>query len=115
PAAALTKAYVTLTDLAPLLTTAGAGKTAGVLFDKEHPTTHVHFGDLVLNVSTDYTFEWASTARHDPVWPRGGGLIVQIAPDEFIVAGNGIIVTFAAAAGVHVAVARVHECRSGAR
>jgi beta-galactosidase GanA len=111
-AAALTKAYVTLTDLAPVLAAAGAGKTAGVLFEKEHPTTHVHFGDLVLNVAHDYTFEWASPARHDPVWPRSGGLIVQIAPDEFIVAGNGIIVTFAAdpsAAGVNVGIERVDE------
>ena len=36
-AAALTKSYALLTELAPLLAAAGAGKTAGVLFDKEQP------------------------------------------------------------------------------
>jgi hypothetical protein len=50
-----------------VLTAAGAGKTAGVLFENEHPTAPLRFGDLVLNVSHDYTFEWASPARHDPV------------------------------------------------
>jgi hypothetical protein len=108
PAAALTSAYVALTELAPVLAAAGAGKTAGVLFEKERPTETLRFGDLALNVSHDYTFEWASPARHDAVWPRGGGLIVQIAPDEFIVTGNGIIVTFAAA---NVGIERVDEGR----
>ena len=94
-----------------MLAAAGAGKTAGVLFEKEHPTATLRFGDLALGVSHDYTFEWASPARHDAVWPRGGGLIVQIAPDEFIVTGNGIIVTFAGAAGVNVGIERVDEGR----
>jgi beta-galactosidase GanA len=110
-AAALTKAYAALTELGPVLAAAGAGKTAGVLFEKEHPTATLRFGDLALGVSHDYTFEWASPARHDAVWPRGGGLIVQIAPDEFIVTGNGIIVTFAGAAGVTVGIERIDEGR----
>jgi beta-galactosidase GanA len=96
-AAALTKSYALLTELAPIITAAGPNKTAGVLFDKERPTATLRFGDLVLTVVHDYTFEWASPARKDPTWPRSGGLIIEIAPAEFIVAGNGIIVTFAAA------------------
>jgi hypothetical protein len=94
-AAALTKSYVTLADLAPLINASGPGKMAGVLFDKDRASTTLHFGDLELTAVHDYTFEWASPARHDPTWPRSGGLIIEIAPGEFIVAGNGIIVTFA--------------------
>src|SRR4029079_9540329 len=93
---ALARAYATLAVLAPMIAAAGAGKTAGVLFDKEHPKTTLRFGDLELTAVHDYTFEWASPARLDPTWPRGGGIIVQIAPDEFVIAGNGVIVTFAA-------------------
>jgi beta-galactosidase GanA len=96
-AAALTTSYATLTELAPLIAAAGPKKMAGVLFDKEHPTVTLRFGELVLTAGHDYTFEWASPARHDPVWPRSGGIIIEIAPGEFMVAGNGIIVTFAAA------------------
>src|SRR5262249_11604881 len=87
-AAALTKSYAALADFAPLIVAAGPGKTAGVLFDKEHPTATLRFGDLVLTASHDYTFEWASPARHDPTWPRAGGIVVEIAPGEFVVAGN---------------------------
>ena len=37
--------------------------------------------------------------RNDAVWPRGGGLVIALADDEFLVAGDGIIVTFATASG----------------
>jgi len=37
------------------------------------------------------------SARLDPLWPRAGGPVVQIAPGEFIIAGNSIMVTFASA------------------
>jgi beta-galactosidase GanA len=111
-AAALTKSYVALTDMGPMLAAAGADKRAGVLLDNAQKTTLLPFGDLKLLVSHDYTFEWASPARLDPVWPRSGGLIVQIAPDELIVVGNGIIVTFAAEdRAVTVGLERVDEGR----
>jgi len=110
-AAALARSYATLADLAPLIASAGgAGKTAGVLFDKDHPKTTLRFGDLELTAVHDYTFEWASPARLDPTWPRAGGIAVQIAPDELIVAGNGVIITFAAAdPKVGVGIERVDE------
>jgi beta-galactosidase GanA len=111
-AAALTTSYATLTELAPLIAAAGAGKMFGVLFDKESPPAALRFGPLVLTVVHDYTFEWASPARHEPIWPRAGGLIVQIAPDEFVVAGNGIIVRFASEdATVTTGIERVDEGR----
>jgi len=94
-AAALARSYGALTDLAPLVAAAD-GKIAGVLFDKDNQKTPLRFGDLELTALHDYTFEWASPARHDATWPRAGGIVVQVAPDEFIVAGNGVIVTFAA-------------------
>jgi beta-galactosidase GanA len=96
-AAALAKAYGLLRDLAPVLAAAGSNKTVGVLVDKGDKTKTFRFGDIELAVEHDYTFPWASPARHDPTWPRAGGLIVEIAPGELIVAGNGIIVTFASA------------------
>ena len=101
-----------LTDLAPILAAAGPKKMAGVLFDKEHQTATLRLGDRVLTVVHDYTFEWASPARHDAIWPRAGGIVTEIAPGEFVVAGNGIIVTFAAAdAKIGTGIERVDEGR----
>jgi beta-galactosidase GanA len=94
-AAALTRSYALLADLAPLIAAAG-GKTAGVLIDKGEKTKTFRLGGVDLYVDHDYTFPWAAPARLDPTWPRAGGIIVEIAPGEFIVAGNGIIVTFGA-------------------
>jgi len=108
--AALSKSYALLNDLAPILASAGASKTSAAVLDKEHAKTLLHFDDLMVGVAHDYTFEWASRARLEPAWPRGGGLVVQIAPGEFIVAGNGIIATFSSAtAGVTVGLERVDE------
>jgi beta-galactosidase GanA len=92
--AALTRAYATLSSLAPLLAAAAPGRSAGVLLDKPAPKTDIALGAYKLTVSHDYTFAWASPARNDPTWPRAGGLVVALADDEFLVAGNGIIVTF---------------------
>jgi Domain of unknown function (DUF5597) len=46
-------------------------------------------------VRHDYTFGWAAPARLEPNWPRAGGIVVEIAPGELVIAGNGIIATFA--------------------
>jgi hypothetical protein len=94
---ALTRAYATLSSLAPLLAAAAPSRTAGVLLDKPVPKIDIPLGGFKLTVSHDYTFPWASSARNDPTWPRAGGLIVALADDEFLVTGNGIIVTFAPA------------------
>ena len=95
--AALTRSYTMLSGLAPVLAAAAPAARAGVLLEKPQPTTKLTIGGNELTVSHDYTFEWASPARHDPTWPRGGGLVMAVGPDEYVVAGNGIIVTFGAA------------------
>jgi len=93
-AAAVKGSYDVLAELAPLIA-GGSKRHVGVLLDKERPSQAFQFGDLRVTVNHDYTFEWASPARLDPVWPRAGGIIVETAPGELIVAGNGIIATFA--------------------
>jgi hypothetical protein len=97
PGAALTRAYQLIGGLAPLLSAAPPGRSAGVLLDKESPTTKLTMGGFTLTVAHDYTFPWSSPARTDAVWPRGGGLIIALGDDEYLVAGDGLIVTFAPA------------------
>jgi beta-galactosidase GanA len=109
-AAALAKSYAVLAELAAMIASGGASKTAGVLIDKGDKTRKFRFGDFELYTDHDYTFPWASPARNDPTWPRAGGIIVEIGPGEFIVAGNGIIITFGAA-DAQVGIERVDEGR----
>ena len=96
-ATALGHAYAMLSSLAPRLLAAPPGRTAGVLIDKPAPKTEIALGTFKLTVAHDYTFPWAAPARNDPTWPRAGGLVIALADDEFLIAGNGIIVTFAPA------------------
>jgi hypothetical protein len=97
PAGTLAHAYALIGSLDPLLLNAGPDRTAGVLVDKESAPVKVTLGGFTLTFVHDYTFPWASPAREKPVWPRAGALVMALGDDEYLVAGNGVIVTFAPA------------------
>ena len=54
-------------------------------------------GNYKLTVSHEYTLGWSPESKK-PGWPESGGLIIQTASDEFIIAGTGIVVTFSSTA-----------------
>ncbi|MBN2313344.1 MAG: DUF5597 domain-containing protein [Sedimentisphaerales bacterium] len=92
----LGRAYDILSQLAPIiLKHQGKGTMAGALLDKDHPTQQIKLGDYALKVSHDYTWSWSSGWGESGQWPRAGGLFISTGPDEYIIAGTGIIVTFA--------------------
>jgi beta-galactosidase GanA len=92
----LAKSYEVLSQLAPLiLENQGKGTMAGVLLDKDNHAQQIQLGGYTLNVSHDYTWVWSSGARESKQWPRVGGLMISVGPDEYVIAGTGIIVTFA--------------------
>jgi beta-galactosidase GanA len=97
-AAPLAEAYGLAAQIAPLVLADGA-RTAGVLLEKAAPTVELTLGAHRLTVGHDYTFPWSSPARNDSTWPRAGAAIVALGDDEYLVAGNGVIVTFGAAPG----------------
>ena len=41
-----------------------------------------------------FTLPWDLRATDGSKWPEGGGLIVKLAKNEYIIAGNGIVVVF---------------------
>jgi beta-galactosidase GanA len=87
----LGKAYDILNQLAPLITKP-AEQMDGVLIDK-NTATEIALGDYQFTFNHDFTLGWSPGAK-DEVWPQAGALIIQLARDEFIVAGTGIVVTF---------------------
>jgi beta-galactosidase GanA len=92
--APLGKAYDILSQLTPIIMeNQGKGTMAGVSLDKENRKQHVELGDYMLTVSHDYTWGW-SGGTDKSQWPRAGGIIISTGPDDYIISGTGIIVTF---------------------
>lgn len=94
--APLTKSYDLLKQLSPLiLQNQGKSVSAGVLLDKENPVQEIKLGNYILTVSHDYTWGWSGGDPKASSWPKAGGILTIQRPDEYLIAGTGLIVTFA--------------------
>ncbi|MGB2870205.1 MAG: DUF5597 domain-containing protein [Bacteroidota bacterium] len=89
----LSKAYDLLAQLAPIiLEKQGKNVMAGISAEKDRPETIVKFGEYQMTASFELLDRYAGPTTDTD--PRGGGIIIQLGPDEFILAGSGLIVTF---------------------
>ncbi len=90
----IVKSYTILKQLAPIiLEYQPKGKIDGVLLDSLNQKQDIVMGSYKLTVKHDHTLSWSPGAKK-PNWPETGGIIIQTASDEFIIAGTGIVVTF---------------------
>ncbi len=88
--------YGILAALAPLiLENQGRGTMAGVWLDETNKMQKVKLGGYTLNVAHDYTWPYSSGYHQTNDWPRMGGLIISTAPGDYLVAGCGLVITFA--------------------
>jgi beta-galactosidase GanA len=85
-----------------------AGVRPIVAFDGtvDEAPQQVRLGDYNLHVNFVDPF----TARQDQTIAAHGGLIIQLGPEEYLVAGRGLTVTFSAARGI----AGIESIREGA-
>lgn len=96
PTTPLVQSYRKLHELMPLLTRhQGKGNMHGLLFDQQDKERILVFDDLTLTCRHNFTLPWDSRATDGSIWPEGGGIILRLAKNEYIVAGNGIVVEFA--------------------
>ena len=88
--------YAKLREMMPLITK-WQGKDAmwGLLFDQNDKERVIEDGDNLLICRHNFTLPWDPRATDGSVWPEGGGIIIRLAEDEYVVAGNGIVVEFA--------------------
>jgi beta-galactosidase GanA len=88
------KCYELLAQLADQIS---AGKTNGridgVLLSKDADTTRLEMGAYKVTAAHDLRLGWSPKAK-DTLWPLTGGIIIGLSPDEFYVAGTGIVLTF---------------------
>lgn len=107
----ITQAYGILRQLSPLLLKAqgtahfthinssgicqwSGSHTWGLLFDREHPERIIHDGNVVITCKHYYTLPWDVRAANGTPWPESGGLILRLAPYDYLIAGNGIVAVF---------------------
>lgn len=90
----LGKIYDLVQQLTPTIeANKGQGKIDGVLLDKENNSQIIKLGDYEFTFKHDYTLNWSDGAKADS-WPMSSAIIIEIAKDEFYIAGSGIVVTF---------------------
>lgn len=90
--------YEKLREMMPLITKwQGQDAMWGLLFDQNDQERIIVDGDLTLTCRHNFTLPWDPRATDGSIWPEGGGIIIRLAHDEYIVAGNGIVVEFATA------------------
>jgi WD40 repeat protein len=89
----LGKSYEVLQQLSPIIAGKKWMNMDGYLLDKNEKFSSSIMGKYKLSVSHYNTMSCASEAK-DSVWSTTGGIILQTAADEFIIAGNGFVVTF---------------------
>ena len=93
----VSKAYDVLSQLSPLiLVNQGKGTIAGVVLDSASQVARIKLGDYVFIVRHEYSWPYAQHTEGEN--PRFGGMIIMVGPDEYYIAGRGIVVTFATSA-----------------
>jgi hypothetical protein len=90
-AKALSQAFLTLSQIAPqILEHQSKGTIAGVALDKQTPDEKVKLGNYILNVGLPRS-RGAENVVPDLI---GYGLFMAVGPDEYLVAGNNVVITF---------------------
>jgi len=91
---AIGKAYTILRQISNLITTyQPKGNVAGFLVSKDSSTRIDTMGNYRLTVKHDYTLGWSPGAGNSS-WPLSGCVVIEVSPDEFYVAGTGVVITF---------------------
>lgn len=92
----IAKAYGILKQLTPLITKyQPLAAVKGCLIDKGDAAQQLTLGNYILKVTHDYKLGWSPESKND-TWPQTGVIIIAVAPDEYYIAGTGIVMTFEA-------------------
>lgn len=90
----LGKIYDLVKQLTPVIEQyKGLGRIDGVLLDKENVIQIIKLGNYEFTFKHDYTLNWSDGAK-EAIWPMSSAIIIETGPDEFYIAGSGIVVTF---------------------
>ena len=87
----LKEAYGLLETVVPL---SREKECYGLLFDSSNAKESItKEQDGIRTISSHFfTLPWDSRATDGSVWPDGGGIVIRLAKDEYLIAGSGIVV-----------------------
>lgn len=84
-----------LAQAAPLLLkNQGTGKMHGLYFDQDSTSRVIVDNGIKITTSHYFTLPWDPRATDGSTWPETGGAIIRLAPMEYLVAGNGLVIKF---------------------
>lgn len=91
----VTRAYTLLKNICPiLLKNRGKNNIRGMLFDKEDKEAVFHWDNMTITGRHYFTLPWDPRATDGSKWREGGGIIIRLAENDYLIAGSGIVVTF---------------------
>ena len=67
----------------------------GLLFHQEDKERTIIDDKTVITCRHFYTLPWDPRATDGSEWPEGGAMLLRLAKDEYLLAGSGIVVSFA--------------------
>ncbi len=87
--------YRLLAEMTPLLVEAqGTGHMHGLFFDNDSTTRVMVQDGMKITVSHYFTLPWDPRGGDGSRWPETGGVLIRVAPMEYIIAGSGLVVKF---------------------
>ena len=69
--------------------------TWGLLFDQTDHERIIADGETLITCRHYFTLPWDARATDGTPWPEGGAMLVKLAADEYLLAGTGVVVSFA--------------------
>ena len=91
----ITKAYALVRQLAFCNRQERNSGTWGLLFDQQDSERIIEDGSLVMTCRHYFTLPWDPRATNGTPWPEGGAVVMRLAKNEYIIAGSGVVVSFA--------------------
>ncbi|MCM1137966.1 MAG: DUF5597 domain-containing protein [Muribaculum sp.] len=72
----------------------GKGTMHGFYLDADSVSRTIENDGVSIKTSHYFTLPWDPRAKDQAQWRPMGGLIIQLTPEEYIIAGSGIVTTF---------------------
>jgi hypothetical protein len=66
----------------------------GLLFDEKNKERILYQDDLKITCRHYFTLPWDPRATNGSVWPEGGGILLKLNKNEYLIAGSGIVAEF---------------------
>lgn len=93
--AGLSSAYGVLNDLTPILMRQDENRLKeGVILSSEIPSIILNDEDTKITLSHFFTLPWDPRASDKNNWNASGAIILNVTPNEYILAGSGVVAKF---------------------